>query len=721
MPKNRNSPGDYYYQDEKESSVPVSRGYGKLARFLLAGFVVGIFVTSILFMARNWHDYSKLEGLETKIDTLTGNIETIAGLVREVINNGKTEEDKNNRIWTRTIDGHVHTPTTATTIDISNVATLAPKCDLTFARAGLDSVGSNAQVTVLGDLIFFPNVDTGDIWCYNRFSCELVWHKIMAQIFEDHVPAEGSDVKVNAATSVLSMRNALTLFRTPEGAEQIIMGVPAERFGCTVNGDSYCEGLSTYLVTVDAYTGDFVWSKKTSDSSEPSDFMAHYAGSPVVEGDYVYFGTASFANVFTLFGLPCTFRGSVEKFSLVDGTSIWKKYMLPNITEWCGASVWSRMAIDVDADMIYFGTGNAHYHPAVVDECFEPYTSPTNFSAGTIACHAFAETTYGVPIPTDSLVALDLTTGAFVWTFTPGGLDTFNTACPEFGPNPRDGGGYGCNGFKGPDWDFGGNTMLVEVGDSKLVVAGGKSGAAYGVDHITGAYVWGVNLGPGGTLGGNHWAGAYNPHTNLAYFVNSGDAALDGYSGKPLGAYNIIAGDTWICNGGTVHAVNPIDGVVVWQTYDAYANNSINGTFPPECWEFTAVSFSTESFKLDFEFHNTAGYELNHTTTARLGAACNTDTINGPSNLALATFARIHGVTAPTDTVVAVPSMTGNIYLHDAATGDCVHAVSCPKGGVYGGATFIDNQMIVQCGYGKFVPDWVGVTNGNMTRVFELA
>ena len=629
--------------------------------------------------------------------------------------------------WSRDANGHVHASPAVSNIDLSNVQTLTTKCDLSN---GPGTKAANAMVTVRGDLAYVSNKDTGDMYCYNRFTCTEVWHVSVEQIFEDHIPAAGSDAKVNASISNIPSRHSPSLYRTADGAERLIFGAPSDRFGAVMNGDAFGEGLSTYIISLDAYTGEYAWHTKTSDSAVPEDFMAHYAGSPTIEGNAVYFGTSSFTNVFTAFGLPCTFIGSLAKYSLEDGSEIWKTYTLPTGLDpgnWCGASVWARISVDPELGangLVISGTGNTHYHPESVETCYATYDDdPTLFSAASIACHADAVSTYNHPILSDSMFALDLANGSIVWSFTPGGLDTFNTACPSFGFNPRNGSGLGCHGFKGPDWDFAGSFPIVDFGDHKRVMGGSKSGMAWGLNALTGEVFWAQDLGPGGTLGGVHWSGSYNPKTNLFYAANSGDSAISGYDNAVLSSFNVITDNTWVCNGGTVHAIDVLSGNIVWQTYDPHANVSLDGvgTFPESCWEFSSNSFAVERFKDAWPRFNSAGAELNSTNTATLGIPCNVDDLTGPEVLANPTFARIHGVASVTDEVLAVPSITGNMYMLDASTGNCVHHVSCPDGAIYGGATLVDNQMIVQCGYGSFVPEWIGPGNGNVTRIFELA
>lgn len=631
-------------------------------------------------------------------------------------------DNQNWRFWGRTPDNHGFSGRDASNVDIDNVADLAFKCDLPYIID--DPVGaSNAQITIVGDLALFPDADRGNLWCYNRFTCELVWHKVTAQIFEDHIDAEGSDVKINASISQIPARQTLSSYRTADGKERLVFGAPSDRFSCSANGDFGCLGLSTYLISLDLYTGEYVWHTKTGDQAIPEDFIAHYAGSMTLVGEYGYTGTTSFANVFTLFGLPATYIGRVEKFRLEDGAIMWKKYLLPTglgAGSWSGASVWARIAVDEEAGRIYYGTGNGHYHPEDAEACFTSYPDISNSSVWGAAnkfCHAQMIAAYEHPLPFDSIIAADIDTGDFIWTYTPGGLDTFNVACgSEFGPHARDGGGDGCHGFQGPDWDFGGQITIVVRNGEKHIVAGQKSGVVHSLRASDGEMVWMINTGPAGTTGGVHWGGSYSPETGMFYATNAGGAAFNEF-GEFVTAFTELSGGIKVCQGAVMNAIDVESGTVVWQSYDPWANNTVTGDFPPECIEASSYIGLADIFKKDWPYRNAAGMLVSALETATLGIPCPRNSTTGPAGAQTSFNARIHGMDAIANGVIAYGSATGNVYLHDTITGHCLHHVACPDGSIYGGVTFAGDQMLVACGYNK-----LGLgTGGNVTRVFELA
>lgn len=667
---------------------------------------------------------------ETLINILTyqtENITDIENLVKEIAENTDTALVEGWPQWTREANGQLYSSPQANSITRDNAEDLSTLCDLPFST--VPTVGSNAQPVVRGDYVFFPSVDTGEIFCYNRYTCERLWYVDVAEIFEDNIPASGTDVKVNASTSVITARQSPVLYRRDDQREVLLFGAPSDRFDCIVNNVTFCQNLSTYVIELDMMTGNYLRHVKTTDQSVPEEFNSHYAGSATTSEGKIYFGTSSFANVFTQFGTPCLHIGALHKIDIENMTLSWKSYTLPTGTGaggWCGASIWARIAVDEELGNIYTATGNTQYHPADVEACFagaDP-NNPANYSQLSIDCLADAKTLYpGEVIAPDSLIAFRITDGNVQWTYSPGGLDTFNTACPQFGPNPRDGGGIGCQGFQGPDWDFGGTVSIVDLGVEKIIVGGSKSGAVFAVEAVSGDPRWGVNLGPGGTVGGVHWSGGYNPDLELFYAHNAGDASIDGYQSNVLSAPNLIARDVQTCNAGTTHAIDVKTGNIVWQSVDGWGNYSVDGvgTFPPDC-TFSNVSFVVEEFKKAWNLTNTAGEDRlvdAGNSTATFATPCVRDT-SGPANLQDPEFARQHGAIAVTQDIIFSGSMTGLLYAQDARTGDCLNVLPCGRGGIYGGATVVDDQVFVQCGYGKFVPPWIGVADGNQTRVFQL-
>jgi polyvinyl alcohol dehydrogenase (cytochrome) len=207
-----------------------------------------------------------------------------------------------------------------------------------------------------------------------------------------------------------------------------------------------------------------------------------------------------------------------------------------------GGSVWGTPAIDPDRRLVYVGTG-------------QNLTPPTTDNS-------------------DSIVALDLDSGAPRWVFQSTSGDAFNIACGlKFPLN------LPCIPPKGPDLDFGAPPILARLTDgSEAVIAGAKNGVVYALDPDSGALNWSRRLGVGGTLGGVHWGMAadagkvyaavndatVNKATALALGVKSGIVPVVG--GKPgIYALDLASGDeVW-----EIHPQHSVNGVAYDSLYSA--------------------------------------------------------------------------------------------------------------------------------------------------------
>ena len=107
----------------------------------------------------------------------------------------------------------------------------------------------------------------------------------------------------------------------------------------------------------------------------------------------------------------------------------------------------------------------------------------------------------------NSIVALDLATGALVWGKKLGGADAWTAAC-FMGPNATN-----CPNPAGPDYDFGQAPMLLtscrdKLGCKQMLAVGQKSGIVWGLLPETGKMAWWRQVGPGGITGGMMWGSA---------------------------------------------------------------------------------------------------------------------------------------------------------------------------------------------------------------------
>ncbi|MGB9070120.1 MAG: PQQ-binding-like beta-propeller repeat protein [Candidatus Acidiferrales bacterium] len=223
----------------------------------------------------------------------------------------------------------------------------------------------------------------------------------------------------------------------------------------------------------------------------------------------------------------CTFRGSVVAMDAATGKTAWQGYMSSpavavesfqagqghGVFAPSGMAIWSAPTIDAARNRIYVGTG---------DNYSEPGTKTS-----------------------DAVVALDLKTGAILWSVQFDKGDVYRIDC---GDPPRE----GCSPPTNPEFDLGASPILVDLGHKKrALLLGQKSGLVYAVDPDSqGKLLWHARAGAGGLLGGVQW-GPATDGTNV--YVAVSDLAFQGRGPDPA-------------KGGGISAYRIRDGQLLWKT-----------------------------------------------------------------------------------------------------------------------------------------------------------
>jgi polyvinyl alcohol dehydrogenase (cytochrome) len=243
----------------------------------------------------------------------------------------------------------------------------------------------------------------------------------------------------------------------------------------------------------------------------------------------------------------CSARGSAVAVNAATGAILWKTYTVP--PGYSGASVWgSNPVVDVARNSVFVGTGNnfSHANDPLYQAC--------------IAVPGATESSCLSPDDhVDSILALDMTTGAIKWSQRlvnwnqpylgiVDGSDAWNVAC-FFGPVPN------CPAQPGPDYDFGSGpneiTYQTPSGARTIIGAGQKSGIYYALDPDLGTVLWSTQVGPGSAFGGIEWGSASD---GVRIYV-----AIANFYGLPNNAGG--AAGSWA-------ALDPATGAILWQVPD---------------------------------------------------------------------------------------------------------------------------------------------------------
>lgn len=295
-------------------------------------------------------------------------------------------------------------------------------------------------------------------------------------------------------------------------------------------------GTGAHVWARDRHTGAALWSKQI----DATPFSRAWS-SPVVVDDIVIVGVGSYQVWFPPTPPNPWFRGSVVGLNKNTGEEVWRFYTCPVDSPHgaceAGVSVWSSVAVDADLGLAYIGTGQAYRAPA------GPYS--------------------------DTLLALNYTTGALVWHY-------------QFTPNDV----YGAPSFPQTlDRDIGAAPNLFEAeieGTMRQLVGVGDKGGSYkAFDRATGELIWERVLDsrtpPGGTIGGIMGTAAFGE--GRIYLTNNNSVVAD----QGVNAYPGTS---------TAWALDAATGATVWST------NLDAGSFGGNTYANGLMLFSTWNGRL---------------------------------------------------------------------------------------------------------------------------
>jgi polyvinyl alcohol dehydrogenase (cytochrome) len=400
-------------------------------------------------------------------------------------------------------------------IGTDNVHQLAP--DWVFTT-GSDV---SATPTVAQNTVYFPDW-AGNLFAVRANNGRLLWSRKIS----DYTGLPGSISRVSPA-----------IFK-----DQLIIG---DHTGVSWLSAASGVQAGAHVIAIDRNTGALRWI--TQVDAHPA---AIITASPVFNGNVVYVGVSSqeeglAANA----AYPCcTFRGSMVALDVFTGKILWKTFTVPDNggqkNQYSGNAIWSPPAIDPRRGSLYIGVGNNYTVPDAVLQCQQDAIARGNQNANCEAPDDFF----------DTVLALDLTTGAIKWSHRLFGFDAWTVACLSLPP------GVNCPSPHGPDFDFPGSgpnlLHLRNDASGDRVGIGQKSGAYWALNPDNGAIVWATIVGPGGTTGGIQWGTATDGTRIYVAITNSLHLTYTLANGGPT--------ITW----GSWAALDPRTGKILWQVPD---------------------------------------------------------------------------------------------------------------------------------------------------------
>lgn len=300
-------------------------------------------------------------------------------------------------------------------------------------------------------------------------------------------------------------------------AESEVRNAPTIKLDASGRPDLlYFGDFNANVYAVKADTGELIWKKSVRDHpvGTITGSITYYQGRL-----YVPMSSTEVVSAFNPQYECCTFRGGLLALNASEGTEIWRFYTTdaPEKTGQnsigkdqfgpSGAPIWSTPTIDRKRRLIYVGTG-------------ENYSSPANEMS-------------------DSIIALDLETGAVRWVQQTVEGDAWNGACGRFGSQVN------CPEEDGPDFDFGAPPILTTLASGKdVILAGQKSGMIFAMDPDDGGEImWQLRAGMGGFNGGVHWGMASDGKTLFVGIADTpGNRFAEGPPRQGLHAYDAATG-----------------------------------------------------------------------------------------------------------------------------------------------------------------------------------
>jgi polyvinyl alcohol dehydrogenase (cytochrome) len=427
-------------------------------------------------------------------------------------------------------------------IGTKNVHQLVPKWVFT---TGSDV---SATPTIAGNTVYFPDW-AGNLYAVRANDGRLLWSRKIS----DYNGRTGSISRVSPA-----------IFE-----DQLIIGDHTTA-GWLSPGDP---SVGAHVIAVDRQSGALRWITQVDEHP-----AALITGSPVFHGNTVYVGVSSQEEgLATNPAYPCcTFRGSMVALDVFTGAILWKTFTVPDngglTGSYSGNAIWSPPALDPRRGSLYIGVGNNYTVPDAVLQCQQ-----AAIDSGTMNANCTAPDDHF-----DSVLALDLMTGAIKWARRLSGFDVWTVACLSLPP------GVNCPSPHGPDFDFPGsgpNLLHVRAAAADddaddddadddgpqgrdrhgkqpgepgrdLVGIGQKSGMYFALNPDNGAIVWSTVVGPGGTTGGIQWGTATDGTRIYVPISNSLHTTYTLANGGPT------------INYGSWAALDPRTGRILWQVPD---------------------------------------------------------------------------------------------------------------------------------------------------------
>eukprot|EP01084_Bolivina_argentea_P139652 245665_1 len=580
-------------------------------------------------------------------------------------------------------------------ITAQNIDSLQQICDFNATS----SLFFSGYITVDDDEHAYFGGNAGYISCIDINSCSLIWKiKITDIVNTVDLPETAS-------------RNTLSLFQDKNGNKGILFGTPNEA-GQMTNHKLF--NYPCFAIALNIKDGSLMWKTIIANNSDSSQCQIHGF---VIDRQYAFGGMSSFDYWFQP-NPNVIFRGKVFKLNINNGQIIHEWYSTPIQQNreidgyYSGAGIWPIHQI-ID-NYFVFGTGNLYNYPKRVQECLLGNTSSIPLTdarpynpCGEDMSHILKWRCLEKDIHTDSLIILDKNTFEIKTGIPFAGVDAWGDYCFDIWLNNTnisfDTEPY-CPKVPGRDTDA---VAIATYHHNNIAYAalGDKSGRFYIIEIESGNVKVSKKVGPWAILGGiSPFSMAIDEENMIAMATIRGNS-------DPTYKYKMGNG-TIVCDGGSVHAIDLHTGHTIWQWINPYSriedeNMQCNDTGYHDIilLDNTNVGMCERSF-------NGSSMLFANETVINVVIPPISDLLTPLNSIERAVN---NGLVTISNGMVAIPTNTGEVFIHNITNGNHIKTLQCPdyrietgnntfvwnRQGIRSGITMFDDKLIYFCGVSK--------------------
>eukprot|EP01084_Bolivina_argentea_P030390 56328_1 len=596
-------------------------------------------------------------------------------------------------------------------INVENIDYLQLYC--LFNSTNPSGFGLSGYITVDDEEHAYFADTSGHIKCFDITTCTLIWSVNIGNIVND----------LRAAS-----RNTLSLFQNKNGQKGVLVGTPNELTNNSTLTDPPIGIWSSWIIALDIENGEEMWKTLISDTGSS---MIH--GVQIDNDGFLYGGTSSAWN--SHFIPPNSNNihiGKAFKIDINTGELVNEWQTLPAIENqtddidndlyYSGASIWPIQSI-ID-DYFVFGTGNFYTYPYRVEKCMLGNTSfissdnirPNNPCGEDQSSFLQWRCFENDDIYPSSLIILNKNTFSLESSISFAGVDIWSGFCTTLNSTEIEEIPECTSAFNGPDADS--VAVASYYFDSEPYVAvGQKSGQFYIVKVSNGELKVSKKVGPYGIMGG------------LAPFSMAVDEenliAITSYRGTQSPVYRYkMADDTIVCDIGSIHAIDLQTGYTMWQWINPYGKIGeieCNSTIYDDYFDPTVDGSCERAFDGSPMLHP-------NITIPLYNGSVITPPINELIKPYFSSFRAINiGPVTVSNDMVFIPTMNGEVFVHNIFNGQHIITFQCPdyeyfdgeefifnnRQGIRSGITMYDDKLMFYCGADASFEEY-GAPNGQI-------